>query len=252
MADRDEILRFLDRLLQPAAFSDYCPNGLQVPGDREVARVVTGVSATLDLFTAARERQADLILVHHGIFWNGNPEALSATQAARIKLLLTHDINLVAYHLPLDAHAEVGNNSLLGAALGLTPAAPFGEHKGDMVGWICEAPEPIDSATLRTRIESATDRRPLFFDHGPTDIKRVGIISGAAAGHLQEAIDSGCDAFITGEPAEPVMADSKEAGIHFAAAGHYATETFGVRRLGELLAEKFGVSHEFLQISNPI
>ncbi|MFY9263963.1 MAG: Nif3-like dinuclear metal center hexameric protein [Solirubrobacterales bacterium] len=252
MADRTAILAFLDDLLQPRAFDDYCPNGLQVPGGEAIERVVTGVSATLDLFEAARERDADLVLAHHGIFWNGGPEALTAAQAARIKLLLTADINLAAYHLPLDAHAEVGNNVLLGAALGLAPAEPFAEHKGNTIGWICAAPEPLEPAELRDRIGEATGREPLFFDHGPPVINRVGIISGAAAGYLQEAIDAGCDAFITGEPAEHVMADSKEAGIHFAAAGHFATETFGVRRLGELLAEAFGVEHEFVRLDNPV
>lgn len=252
MAERDAILAYLDDLLQPAGFADYCPNGLQVPGRATVDKVVTGVSATLELFEAAALRGAGMVLVHHGIFWNGNPEALSVPQARRLKLLLDKQINLAAYHLPLDAHAEVGNNSLLCGALGLKPAEPFGEHGGNTIGWIGTSESAIDAAALRERIESATGRAPLFFEHGPVKITRVAIVSGAAAGNLADAITVGADAFITGEPAERVMAESKEAGIHFAAAGHYATETFGVKRLGDLLVERFGVEHEFVELPNPI
>lgn len=252
MAERDTILAYLDDLLQPARFTDYCPNGLQVPGRAAVDKVVTGVSATLELFEAAAARGAGMVLAHHGIFWNGNPEALSVPQARRLKLLLNEAINLAAYHLPLDAHAEAGNNALLCRALGLEPAEPFAEHHGNTIGWIGTAETAIDAAVLRERIEIATGRAPLFFEHGPREIARVAIVSGAAAGNLVDAIAAGADAFVTGEPAERVMAESKEAGIHFAAAGHYATETFGVKRLGELLAERFGVEHEFVELPNPV
>lgn len=249
---RDAILDFLDGLLRPGDFADYCPNGLQVPGRAEVEKVVTGVSATLPLFEAAAELGAGMVIAHHGIFWNGNPEALSVPQARRLKLLLGADINLAAYHLPLDAHGEVGNNVLLCEALGLTREAPFGDHRGNTIGWIGRADDAIDAAELSDRVARATGREPLAFDHGPAAIERVGIISGAASGHLGEAIDAGLDAFITGEPAERVMAESAEAGIHFVAAGHYATETFGVRRIGELIAERFGVEHVFVELPNPV
>lgn len=251
-ADRDEIIAHLDELLRPGEFADYCPNGLQVPGRRRVTKVVTGVSATLALFEAASERGAGMVLAHHGIFWNGGPEALTPAQARRLKLLLSDDINLAAYHLPLDAHAEVGNNALLLKALGFEPERPFGEHRGNAIGWIGRCTQPIDAYELMRRAGEATAREPLAFTDGPPQIERIGAISGAAAGHLGEAVAAGLDAFITGEPAERVMADSAEAGIHFIAAGHYATETFGVRRLGELLAERFGIEHEFVDLPNPI
>lgn len=252
MAHRDSILDFIDELLSPAEFADYCPNGLQVPGREQISKVVTGVSATLDLFQAAVDRGADMVIAHHGIFWNGNPEALTEPQARRLRLLLGADLNLAAYHLPLDAHAEIGNNALLCRELGLEPTNRFAEHRGKSIGWIGECVEPIRPAALRDRIATATGREPLFFEHGPERIHKVGVVTGGAANHLADAIAAGADAFVTGEPAERVMAESREAGIHFAAAGHYATETFGIRRLGDLLAERFGVAHQFVDLPNPI
>lgn len=252
MAERDAILSYLDDLLQPAGFTDYCPNGLQVPGRETLEKLVTGVSATLDLFEAAAQRGAGMVLAHHGIFWHGNPESLTLPQARRLKLLLNERISLVAYHLPLDAHAETGNNALLCKALGLEPAEPFAEHRGNTIGWIGTSETAFGAGELRDRIESATGREPLFFEHGPAEIRRVAVVSGAAAGNLADAIDAGADAFVTGEPAERVMAESREAGIHFVAAGHYATETFGVRRLGELIAARFGIEHEFIDLPNPV
>lgn len=249
---RDAILDHLDGLLRPGDFADYCPNGLQVPGRDEITKVVTGVSATLELLEAAAEFGAGMVIAHHGIFWNGNPEALSQPQARRLKLLLGEGINLAAYHLPLDAHREVGNNALLCEALDLTVGEPFGDHRGNTIGWVGHANGSIRPAELAERVRAATNREPLLFANGPELITRVGVISGAAAGHLSDAIDAGLDAFITGEPAERVMAESAEAGINFIAAGHYATETFGVRRLGELLAERFGVGHEFVDLPNPV
>jgi dinuclear metal center YbgI/SA1388 family protein len=252
MVARDEILGYLDELLDPGAFEDYSPNGLQVPGSDRIHKVVTGVSATLDLFEEAVERDADLVLTHHGIFWNGSPEALTLQQARRLRILLTQDVNLASYHLPLDAHAEVGNNALLCDALGLERGEPFGKHHGQTIGWIGRAPQPLSPQELRGRIASELDREPLIFEYGPSAIERIAIVSGGASGYLREAIDAGADAFMTGEPAERVMAESREGGIHFIAAGHYATETMGIRRLGELIAERFDVLHEFVDLPNPV
>ncbi len=252
MARRDAIIEYLDELLRPADFSDYCPNGLQVPGRAEVEKVVTGVSATLELFEAAADRGAGMVIAHHGIFWDGNPVALTAPQARRLRLLLGQDISLAAYHLPLDAHTEVGNNALLCESLGLSRDVPFGAHRGSAIGWIGRTEPPIDAAELIRRTTDATGREPLVFAYGPAEIRRVAIVSGAAAGHLAEAVSAGADAFVTGEPAERVMAESRENGVHFIAAGHYATETFGIKRLGELLSERFGVAHEFVDLPNPV
>ncbi|MGH2905410.1 MAG: Nif3-like dinuclear metal center hexameric protein [Solirubrobacterales bacterium] len=252
MADRNEIIAYLDELLDSPGFPDYGPNGLQVPGAAEVTTVVTGVSASLDLFEAARERGAELVLAHHGMFWGDGNDAISPQRAAQLKLLLGNDISLAAYHLPLDAHPEVGNNALLIEALGLRIADPFGDHKGRSIGWLAETTGDTDAEALRAQLAQVTGREPLFFDFGPAMIKRVAVVTGSAPDYLQAAVDAGADAFITGEPAERVMNVAKECGIHFAAAGHYATETFGVIRLGELLAEKFDVQHEFVDLPNPI
>jgi dinuclear metal center YbgI/SA1388 family protein len=253
MAPTHEIVRFLDDLLDPGAFADYCPNGLQVPGRPEVDRVVTGVSGSLELFERAVAADAGLVLVHHGIFWEKAPRALSSTAAARLRALLTAEVNLAAYHLPLDAHPEVGNNALLANALGATAHEPFAEHGGRAVGVTASfGEEGVEAGELFARVAEVTHRDPLVFGHGPGLVRSLGIVSGGAAGDLDTAIAAGLDGFLTGEPSEPAMTTAREAGVHFVAAGHYATETFGVRRLGELLAERFGVAHEFIDIPNPV
>jgi dinuclear metal center YbgI/SA1388 family protein len=251
-----DIIAFLDDLLEIERFADLGPNGLQVPGADTVATVVTGVSAQRELFERAKAEQAQLVLAHHGILWDFEPRRIGAAQAARLKLLLQNDIALAAYHLPLDAHPEHGNNALLAQRLGATGHAPAFPYKGQPVGVIARF-DGDDSAgmpapALFARIHEATDREPLVFDAGPPRIRTLGIVSGSAANTLTEAIDLELDAFLTGEPKEHVMAQARESGIHFVAAGHYATETLGIRRLGDLVAERFGVRHVFADIPNPV
>lgn len=247
------LIAHLDELLRPEAFSDFCPNGLQVPGPERVETVVTGVSASAELFERAAEHGADLVLVHHGLFWHGAPLALTAAAKRRLQLLFDHDMALAAYHLPLDGHPEVGNNALLAAALGCTHHEPFAHHKGAAIGVAGTfAGDGIAASELVARVTRVCDRAPLAFLDGPERVRRIGIVSGAAADHLGDAVAAGHDAFLTGEPAERVMTHAREEGIHFLAAGHYATETLGVRRLGEELAERFGVRHEFVDVPNPI
>ncbi|MDP8943575.1 MAG: Nif3-like dinuclear metal center hexameric protein [Actinomycetota bacterium] len=252
MARRDAILAFLDELLDPASFDDHGPNGLQVPGAEEVATVVTGVSAHLELFERAAEAGAQLVLCHHGLFWDGQPRSISPQLKARLQVLFDSDASLAAYHLPLDAHGEVGNNALICAALGLRPDEPFGRHRGRPIGWIGRFEEPVLAGDLVERCASTFGHPPLVFDGGREQVRAVGVVSGGGASLLAEAAARGLDAFLTGEPAEHSMADAREMGVHFIAAGHYATETFGVRRLGELLEERFGVAHRFLEIPNPV
>ncbi len=252
MAHRDELIAFLDELLEPARFEDYGPNGLQVPGAEEVRTVATGVSAHLELFERAAEAGAQLVLCHHGIFWQGDPLALDHRRAARLRALFDAGLSLAAYHLPLDAHPEVGNNALICDRLGARRAEPLGEHKRRSIGWVGRYHEPVPAAEFLDRCAAAFGRAPLAFAEGPDTVGSVGVISGGAAKYLGEAIDRGLDAFVTGEPSEPGMADAREAGIHFVAAGHYASETFGVRRLGDLLADRFGVEHRFIEVPNPV
>lgn len=249
----DNILGYLDELLAPATFQDYGPNGLQVPGAHDVATVVTGVSASAELFERAAELGADLVIVHHGLFWSGAPLALTASAKRRLQLLFEHDIALAAYHLPLDGHPEVGNNALLAERLGCATREPFARHRGSAIGVAGTfAGDGITPGELVERVARLTGRAPLVFLAGPPRVHRVGIVSGAGSDHLAEAIAAGHDAFLTGEPAERVMTHAEEEAIHFVAAGHYATETLGVRRLGELLAARFGVRHEFVDVPNPI
>ena len=253
MADVREILDHLDALLQPERFDDYGPNGLQVPGRSDVAVVATGVSAHRELFERAAAVGAGLVLVHHGLLWDKAPRRLSRTMAVRLRVLLEAEMNLAAYHLPLDAHPGVGNNALIADGLGCQQREPFGLHRGAPIGVAGRFPGGgLASGELLGRVERLTGRRPLVFDFGPESVRSIGIVSGAAAGSLVEAADRGLDAFLTGEPAEQAMAEAREAGIHFIAAGHYATETFGVRRLGELVAQRFGLEHRFIDVPNPV
>lgn len=252
VAARDEIIAFLDDLLDAPAFEDYGPNGLQVIGAPEVSTVATGVSAHLELFRRAAEEGAQMVLCHHGMLWNKQPLVVDGQRRARFEALFAADMSLAAYHLPLDAHPEVGNNALIGEALGLERDEPFGDHGGRPLGFVFRAPQPLPRAELVERCRRTFRRDPLAFEHGPDPVRTVGVISGGAASSLAEAADLGLDAFVTGEPSEPAMADARERGITFIAGGHWATETFGVRRLGELLAERFGVEHRFLPVANPV
>jgi dinuclear metal center YbgI/SA1388 family protein len=246
-----DAISFLDELLDPGAFKDLGPNGLQIPpppARETVTKVVTGVSAQRELIERAADLEAELVLVHHGLFWDFLPTGLTPVLAERVRPLFKHDIGLAAYHLPLDAHPEVGNNALLAGLLGCERHTPFADigRVGQFGG------HGLPARELFARVEEVTRRAPLVFDAGPEQVRRIGIVSGSAAKVLPQAVAMGLDAFLTGEPAEHVMADAREAGIHFIAAGHYATETFGVRRLGDLLAEHFGIVHEFVDIPNPV
>jgi dinuclear metal center YbgI/SA1388 family protein len=253
MAALADILAHLDDLLGPAAFDDYGPNGLQVPGAGEVTKIATGVSAGRELLERAVAGGSQLVLVHHGLMWDFHPRALTPNLAARLKVLLEADVALAMYHLPLDAHPEVGNNALLAGALGGVGHSPFATHRGRAIGVRTGfTGDGIAIGELVKRVRELTGREPLVFDSGPERVRTLGIVSGAAASSVSDAIAEGLDAFLTGEPAEHVMNEAHEAGIHFIAAGHYATETLGIRRVGELVAERFGVEHEFIDIPNPV
>jgi dinuclear metal center YbgI/SA1388 family protein len=253
MTHIDELIAHLDDLLDPGAFRDYGPNGLQVPGRTEIERVVSGVSAHRELIERALGLRADLVLVHHGLFWDFHPTGLTPALAERLRPLFKHDVNLAAYHLPLDAHPEVGNNALLAAELGCEAHEPFGDHRGAPIGRAGRFPdEGVPIAELTARVAEVCGQPPLVFDAGPELVRSIGIVSGAGAGSLPEAVARGLDALLTGEPREHVMADAREAGVHFIAAGHYATETFGVRALGARLAREFAVEHVFVDVPNPV
>lgn len=248
-ADLQDLIGHLDALLKPEAFEDYGPNGLQVPGAATVQTVVTGVSAGIELFERAAAEGADLILVHHGLFWKGPPRGLDRPAKRRLQLLFDHDMGLAAYHLPLDGHLEHGNNALLAAGLGAEVTGPFAAGIGVIARW---PDEGIAAGELERRVRTLTGREPLTVAAGPEVVRDIAIVSGGGQGYLPEAIAAGHDAFLTGEASERNFNEAREAGIHFLAGGHYATETLGVRRLGELLAERFGVRHVFVDVPNPI
>jgi dinuclear metal center YbgI/SA1388 family protein len=252
MPSLTELVTYLDQYLDASRGRDYGPNGLQVEGKEEVRKIVTGVSACQELFVRAREAGADAVLVHHGLFWDGMPRTLTGFQYRRVAELIRGEMSLIAYHLPLDRHPELGNNALAGRAFGLADLEPFGLHEGLPVGFKGLFPEPIAAAELVERCRRVYDQEPLAFLGGPDPVKSLGIISGGAQQELYQAIGDGLDAYVTGEVSEWVMNVSREAGIHYLAAGHYATERLGIRALGEHLAERFGVEAEFIDVPNPV
>ncbi len=248
-----EILAELDRVLDPDRFEDYCVNGLQVPGPAQVQTIATGVSAHAQLFELAAKERAQLLLVHHGLLWGAGVTAIDAVLKRRLQMLFDADMALAAYHLPLDAHPALGNNALLARALDAEELTPFALHRGQPIGFIARLPgEGMPAQDLFARVKKITAREPLVFDSGPPRVRRLAIVSGAGADYSADAAAAGADALLTGEPAERSMAQARELGLHLIAAGHYSTETFGIRRLGEHLAERFGLRHVFLDVPNPV
>ena len=247
-----DLIDALDELLRPGDFTDLGPNGLQVPGSEDVTTVATGVSASRSLIERAVAEGAQLVLVHHGLFWDFHPTGLTPILAERLRPLMRSGVGLAAYHLPLDAHPEHGNNAILAERLGAARHDAFGDYRGMAIGRAAHFDEPVDVDDLLARVHRATGREPLLQGAGPRSVRSLGIVSGSAADSLYEAAEKGLDGLLTGEPREHVHRDAAELGVHFISAGHYATETFGVRRLGELLAQRFGVAHVWIDEPNPV
>jgi dinuclear metal center YbgI/SA1388 family protein len=247
MAARDDIVAFCDETLDVGSYPDYGPMGVQVTGADEVTKVVCGVSASRELFERAAEAGAQMILVHHGLLWERDTRVVGPVLRERLRTLFDAKLSLVAYHLALDAHPELGNNAFLCRELDVERERPFVE-----VGWGGALREPRSVDDFSARVERLVARTPLVFPYGPEQVRRAAICSGGAARHLADAIDEGYDVFLTGEAAEPTKHLAKEAGIHFIAGGHYATETSGVQALAGALAERFGVDWEFVDLPNPV
>jgi len=247
------LVEYCDQLLEPEAVADYGPNGLQVEGRRDVRRIVSAVSAGVELFERARELDADAVLVHHGVIWEGqSSRPIVGSQYRRLAALIGSGMHLVAYHLPLDRHAELGNNVLAARGLGLYSLEPFALHRGAAIGFRGSYPEPVSADELVARCRKLFGQEPIAFRGGPDAVATVGIVSGGAQGEIHQAIDAGLDAYVTGEASEWVMNVALESGIHYLACGHYATERLGVRALGEHLAARFGLEHTFVEIPNPV
>ncbi len=248
-----ELLDYTNKLLDVHSFADYCPNGLQVEGRPRVERLVSGVTASLALVEAATAAGADALLVHHGWFWKGENACVTGMKRRRLQALLDADISLLAYHLPLDAHAEFGNNTRLARILGLATQGHFGNDGGMLLGQYGELPRPLDAAAFCEHLEQTLGRAPQYIAGGEARaIRRVGWCTGAAQSYIEAAAELGLDGFISGEISEQTVHIAREAGIHYFAAGHHATERVGVCALGEHLAERFGIGHQFIDIDNPV
>jgi poly(A) polymerase len=253
VASRDEVVAFLDEYLQIDRFRDLGPNGLQVIGKAEVRRVALGVSANLALIEAAAAQRADMIVAHHGLFVDRDPRPILQRQKRRLMLLFDADITLLGYHLPLDAHSEIGNNVQWLRRLGLAvETTEFGQYQGQWIGAIGVCPEPVALEKLVRQVEALAGNAPKVYAFGPRRVRRLAVVTGAAPGSLLEAVARGCDAYLTGEVAEGTQALAQEEGANFIAAGHYNTERFGVQALGELLQRRFGLETFFVDIPNDV
>jgi dinuclear metal center YbgI/SA1388 family protein len=248
MPHRDEIVRHANELLEVHRFPEYGTPGLQVLGADDVSKIACGVSSSRELFERAAAAGAQLVLVHHGMFWRNEPVWIDRRQRGRLEALFGANLSLVAYHLALDAHPELGNNALLATELGVAVERPFADvGQGGTLG----DPEPLDALVARIR-DAVGGREPLVFAHGPEQIERVAICSGGAGGELIRAAHEGYDLFLTGEPEEPSLQNARELGIHFVAAGHDATERLGVQALAARLADRFELEWEFIAVDNPV
>jgi len=247
--NRDELDAYLNRFLEVPKFQDYCPNGLQVEGRAEIRKIVSGVSASLALLEAAVAADADAVLVHHGYFWKSEEARLTGTRRRRIALILEHDLNLFAYHLPLDAHPVIGNNIELARRLGFEPEGWFGEQNTAAFGRLSNT---ADLGDLARDIGARLEREPLVVGDLTRQVSRIAWCTGAAQGYFDEAVKLGVDVYLTGEVSEQTVHLARESGVAFIAAGHHATERYGVQALGRDLAQRFGLEHRFIDIPNPV
>jgi len=250
---RNDLMQYLNELLQPEKCKDYCPNGLQVEGSESINKIVTGVTASQALVERAIEEGADAILVHHGYFWRGENECITGIKKKRIQALLAHDINLIAYHLPLDNHAELGNNVQLAEVLGLKVESGLDPNDSSVPGLIGRLPRPMPARAFSAWLGECLKREPLHLGPDPEQIiETIGWCTGGAQSYMQYAVDGGVDAYLTGEVSEPSHHLAIETETHFFAAGHHATERYGARALGQHLADNFEVDVSFIDIDNPV
>ena len=248
MATRGEIEAYLNTLLDVGRFRDYGPNGLQVEGKAEVHKIVSGVTASRALIEAAVAARADAVLVHHGLFWKGHDGRVTGWLKQRMELLLAHQINLFAYHLPLDAHPELGNNAQFGARLQWRADAHFGDQD---LGFIGTAALPMTAPQLGAALKQQLGREPTIVAGDGRLLRRMAWCTGGAQGYFEAAIAAGADAYVTGEISEPQAHYARETGVAFFACGHHASERFGAPAVAEHLAARFGLEHRFIEIDNP-
>ncbi len=251
MVALSELIAYTDALLDSGACSDYCPNGLQVEGRAEIRRLVSGVTASRALVEAGIAAGADALLVHHGWFWRGEDARVTGMRRGRLAALLGADMSLIAYHLPLDAHGELGNNVQLARRLGLRVGGRFARAGGVEIGLHGNLEPPLSPEAFARRIGAALGRAPLHVPGRADPIRTLAWCTGAAQNYIEAAAALGVDAYLTGEVSEPTVHAARETGLHFFAAGHHATERYGVQALGAHLARRFDLEHEFIDIDNP-
>jgi dinuclear metal center YbgI/SA1388 family protein len=247
--DRNDLELYLNNLLQAPRFKDYCPNGLQVQGRRRVEKLATGVTASLAFVEAAIEWGADALLVHHGYFWKNEAAPIVGQKHRRLRALLVNDVNLFAYHLPLDSHPELGNNVQLGERFNWIADGRFGENE---MGWLATLPMPVSLEGLVAQVQNALGRVALVIGEHDRTVRRVAWCTGGAQGYFDEAIAAGADVYLSGEISEPTTHLARESGVAYIAAGHHATERYGVQAVGAHLADNFGLEHMFIDIDNPV
>ena len=245
----NDLNNYLNALLQPERFSDYCPNGLQVEGKQEIRHIVTGVTASMGLLEAALQANADAVLVHHGYFWRGEASPIVGIKKRRIQFLLQHEMNLFAYHLPLDMHPELGNNVMLAKQLGLKITGKTGEKEMLLLAEL-NAPQTLQ--TLVNLIEAKLSRRPQVIGDLNKPVKTVALCTGAAQGYIEQAVAANVDVYLSGEISEQTVHVARESGVSYISAGHHATERYGIQALGEHLAQKFSLQHTFVDCDNPV
>lgn len=248
-----ELIDYTGQILQVERFRDYCPNGLQVEGRGDIRTIVSGVTASMALLEAAQLAGADAVLVHHGYFWRNEDACVTGIKRTRLKFLLQHEINLLAYHLPLDAHPQYGNNVQLGQMLGLSQEGWLGEKNAEQnIVAYGSLPNPLSLQNFGDHVAKVLKRQPLLIGDLAKPVKRVAWCTGAAQQYLELALSLNVDAFISGEVSEQTVHLARESGVAYISAGHHATERYGVQALGNHLAQHFGLQHEFIDIDNPV
>lgn len=252
MVELNQLLAWCNKTLNVKAFKDYSPNGLQIEGSHSVYKIITAVTASQEAIDAVVAAKANALMVHHGYFWKGEPEPLTGIKGQRIKKLMQHDISLIAYHLPLDAHVSLGNNAALADLLGITITGPLDPTENQPIGNVGELTAPMSADKFNAHLTNCLQRTPLHIAGASATIQKVGFCTGAAQDFLYKAATLDCDAYISGEVSERTYHEAKELGIHYFACGHHATERGGIQRLGQAVAQQFNLDVTFMDFNNPV
>lgn len=252
MAQLHDILEWCNQSLKTAEFKDYAPNGLQIEGKSEIRKILCAVTASQQAIDAAIEHQADLLLVHHGYFWKGEPYPITGMRGKRIKSLIQNDISLVAYHLPLDAHPVLGNNAAIADILGLQEITALDPNERNPIGNIGYLAQPLSAIAFKNLLSEKLGFDTIHLAAEKTSIQKIGFCTGAAQDFITKAAEQGCDAYLSGEVSERTYYEAQELNIHYFACGHHATERYGVQRLGKAICEQFGIEYSYFELNNPI